>query len=262
MPSNWTDYAEFAIIETNQYKQKKEGLISRDSLIKLSVNGGIKQFKESLITNNLNGHYREKLLAHYILFSSKQKNYEKYLITFFENFKLSYPNSNYTKYLESEIGEIKEYHKKINKDFPKTVKIIESETINSLDNLLEQFRGQKIYIDLWATWCGPCKEEFKFNNKLEKILKDNNYQKLFISIDDSKSKNKWKEQIKFYELHGFHFLANRKFQIDFANKFTLRKGSFAIPQYLIVDEQGTIVTNNAPRPSESNELYKVLSTLK
>jgi thiol-disulfide isomerase/thioredoxin len=262
IPSNWSNYAEFAVIEKNQYEQKKEGLITRDSLMNLSINGGIKEYKESLIINNLNGNYREKLLAYYIIFSLKQKNYEEYLIKFFENFKSLYPKSNYTKYLESGINEIKEYHKKIKKDLPKTVKFIEDENINSLEELLEQFKGQKIYIDLWATWCGPCKEEFGYNKNIDEILKNHDFQKLFISIDDSENKKKWVEQIKFYELNGIHFLANRSFQIDFANKYTLRKGSFAIPQYLIINEDGTIFTNDAPRPSESEELNKILITIK
>lgn len=260
--SNWTQYAEFAIIERNQYQHKKEGLITRDSLIKLSINGGIKQFKESLIINNLNGSYREKLLAYYIIFSLKQENYEKYLINFFENFKSLYPKSNYTKYLEPGINEIKEYHKKIKKELPKTVKFIENENINSLEELLKEFKGKKIYIDLWATWCGPCKEEFEYNKSIDRILKDHDFQKLYISIDDIERKKKWVEQIKFYELNGFHFLAKRNFQIDFANKYTLRKGSFAIPQYLIIDEEGTVLNNDAPRPSESDELNKLLFTLK
>jgi thiol-disulfide isomerase/thioredoxin len=262
IPSNWTEYAEFAIIERNQYLQKKDGLITRDSLIKLSINGGIKKYKESLIINNLDGDYKEKLLAYYIIFSLKQENHEKYLIKFFENFKSSYPKSNYIKYLEPGINKVIEYHKKIKKDLPKTVKLIENESINSLEELLVQFQGQKIYVDLWATWCGPCKEEFQYNKNIDIILKNHNYIKLFISIDDSENKKKWLEQIKFYELNGFHFLANRSFQIDFANKFTLRKGSFAIPQYLIIDKKGAVINNDAPRPSESDELNKLLKTLK
>jgi thiol-disulfide isomerase/thioredoxin len=261
IPSNWFEYADLSIIEKNIYEQKKSGLITQDSLEKMFTNGSIQFYKKAIIKKHLDGTYREKLFAYYIILSAKQKNYEKSIIDLFENFRLLYPNSKYTQYLEPEINEIKDYHQKIQSDLPNTIKIIESENINSLPELLTQFKGQKIYIDLWATWCAPCKKEFKYNKDIDIILEKNNIKKLYISIDENERKDKWIEMIKFHELNGLHFLSNKNFKADFADKFTIHNGVFSIPQYLVIDEEGNIITNNAPMPSQSDELSKLLITL-
>ncbi len=261
IPSNWFEYAESSTIYKNTYEQKKAGLITSDSLQKLYLNGNIKHYNEGIIRKHLKGTYQEKLLAYYIIFSAKQKNYEKSIIDLYDNFKLSFPNSNYSQYLEPEVNEIRDYQNKIKGDLPKSVTIIESDNIDSLNELLVQFRGQKIYIDLWASWCAPCKEEFSHNKEIQRILEEKHFKKLYISIDDKNRKNKWMENIKFHELNGYHFLSNKTFQIDFADNYTLHEGTFSIPQYLIVDEEGNIITKNAPRPSESNELKKMLTDI-
>ncbi len=251
----WTDYADTVIYRT------VDSLLTQGERDKLYKNDEYFEFIDSLITMKFAGKYREKLLAQNIIFNAKQKEYNKSLVLLLDNFKSSYPNSVYTQYLEPEIEEIKGYHKKIKGDLSTSVKIIKNDNINSFSELLKQFKGQKLYIDLMATWCGPCKREFKYNVALQKILEDNSYKKLYISIDEPDRKQKWLDMIKYYELNGFHFLFNKNFKDDFAKKYTRDKGYFTIPQYLIVDENGNIVEKDAPRPSESKELKKLLSTL-
>ncbi len=38
----------------------------------------------------------------------------------------------------------------------------------SSDLNLEQYKGKVVYLDFWASWCGPCKQSFPWLNKLQK----------------------------------------------------------------------------------------------
>ena len=111
---------------------------------------------------------------------------------------------------------------------------------------------------MWATWCGPCKAEFKHNDQLGELLDKYEVEKIFVSIDRERDKQKWKDDIKYFGLKGTHILANQEFKDDFAQNYSIHPGGFAIPQYLYVNEKGEVVSSDAPRPSDSAELEALL----
>jgi hypothetical protein len=61
--------------------------------------------------------------------------------------------------------------------------------------------------------------------------------------------------IKYYDLKGFHVRASKELKSNLEVLF----GSFGIPRYLLIDEKGKIVSNNAKRPSELKELEKQIN---
>ncbi len=48
---------------------------------------------------------------------------------------------------------------------------------------LRQFRGKIVFLNFWATWCGPCKEEMPFLEILHKQFKGKDFVLLTISVD-------------------------------------------------------------------------------
>jgi thiol-disulfide isomerase/thioredoxin len=121
---------------------------------------------------------------------------------------------------------------------------------------LEDFKGKYVYIDVWATWCGPCRAEIPFLQKVEEKYHGKNIEFVSISIDKLKDHEKWKAMIKEKELGGVQLFADN----DWNSKFVLDYKISGIPRFILLDPNGKVVKADAARPS-SPELQKVLDSL-
>lgn len=204
----------------------------------------------------LTGKRLEAATAYQIYSAAIQKEYEKELVDLYDDFAATWPRSRYLAALEPEIKEIRDYYAERPED-PDIVFLKDTESIASLSELLARFAGKKVYIDVWATWCGPCKEEFAYAPRLQELLKETGYEMLYISVDNARDMQKWKEMVAFYGLRGNHVLAGEEFLKDLYAIYG-ENGSMAIPWNMIVDEQGNIVRLHAPRPSEYDSLKAAL----
>ena len=121
---------------------------------------------------------------------------------------------------------------------------------------LDDLKGKYTYIDIWATWCGPCIREIPSLKKVEKQFHGKNIQFLSISIDAKKDHQKWKDMIKGKELGGIQLFADNLWESKFVADYMVK----GIPKFILLDPQGNIVTANAPRPSDKKlvELFKEL----
>jgi thiol-disulfide isomerase/thioredoxin len=191
--------------------------------------------------------------ATHIYLAGLQHNHEKELISLYEQFIKDYPGSEYSKYLKPEIDEIVQYHQIIEDPFDDTMRFVDNyENINTLEEAIKPLKGKKIYIDVWATWCGPCKREFKHQKALKKILAEQDIQQLYISIDKDENDQQWKDAIKFYELSGSHIRVNKELVRDLYKRFdkNAKTPYMSIPWYMLVDEKGNIIAEHAKEPSE------------
>ena len=111
---------------------------------------------------------------------------------------------------------------------------------------LTDLKGKYVYVDVWATWCGPCLAEIPSLKKVEKEYHGKNIQFLSVSIDDIKDHGKWKDMIKEKELGGIQVFADNNWESAFVQGYLIK----GIPRFIIIDPQGNIVTANAPRPSD------------
>ncbi len=127
---------------------------------------------------------------------------------------------------------------------------------SSIEDLKKQFKGKNIYIDLWATWCVPCRMEFPAYDGIKADLQKNNISCVFISIDEPKAKASWKEMVEKTHLEGYHILANAQLKADI-KKLVYKNGQVSIPRYIILNKNGRIVSLDAPRPSS----FKVINVL-
>lgn len=201
----------------------------------------------------LTGDVLEFYDAAYILSSARQHKFEIELINLNKEFEIDFPESNYSKYLNPVVQEIVEFHDKVAQKKEEEIKFIDNpDSIKTFADCIETLKGNKIYVDVWSTSCGPCKKEFEHNEELQKLLKSKNIKKLYVSIDNDANKERWNDMIIYYNLEGYHIRANKNLYADMNSLF----GISSIPRYLLIDENGEVISADAKRPSELKELEK------
>jgi len=201
----------------------------------------------------------ENYLAYYLYDESFQKQYEKELIGLFADFKTRYPKSEYNPYISPLIDEIIKFHKVADSEFSEKIDLIKNyQNLNTLTEITNTFTKGRIYVDVWATWCGPCKAEFEHREELKKLLQKNDIQMLYISIDREQDSVQWKNMIKFYNLEGYHVRANKELNAELIKTFD-RNGSINIPWYILIGNNGNIIKKHVSPPSQINKLEKEIN---
>ena len=121
---------------------------------------------------------------------------------------------------------------------------------------LDDLKGKYVYIDVWATWCGPCKREIPFLKEMDEAYKGKNIAFVSLSIDKMEHKDKWLKMIEDEDLKGIQLLADQDWNSEFVTSYNIT----GIPRFILLDQEGNIVNSNAPRPSDPM-LQDVLSSL-
>lgn len=111
---------------------------------------------------------------------------------------------------------------------------------------LSDFQGKYVFIDVWATWCGPCKYEIPYLKELEQKYHGKNITFLSISVDRQKDKEKWKKMILKEGLGGIQLLADKEIESQFIKDYFIE----GIPRFILLDPKGNIISYDTPRPSE------------
>lgn len=111
---------------------------------------------------------------------------------------------------------------------------------------LADLKGKYVYIDVWATWCAPCKAEIPALKALEKEFMGKNIQFVSISVDKPEAHETWKKMVADEQLSGIQLYADNNFE----SQFILDYGINAIPRFILIDGAGNIVDADAPRPSD------------
>lgn len=135
-------------------------------------------------------------------------------------------------------------------------------TISRLEELskLEQFKGKYILVDMWATWCTPCKLEFQYASVIDDILKQYpNLCLLYISIDEDRFYEHWKKTINDLHLYGIHLrVDNENLYQDIVDKIYLKE-KVTIPKYILLSPDGEVINANLPRPSSQLKLKEAVN---
>ena len=110
---------------------------------------------------------------------------------------------------------------------------------------LDDFKGKYVYIDVWATWCGPCLGEIPHLKKLEADYHDKDIAFISISVDKKRSFSKWEKMVKEKELKGYQLFADKDWSSDFIKAYQIK----GIPTFILIDPDGNIYSASAMRPS-------------
>lgn len=118
------------------------------------------------------------------------------------------------------------------------------EDVNGKKVSLKDLRGRYVYIDVWATWCAPCRGELPHLQKLEETFEGLNIAFVSISCDQAKDKEKWAKMVKDEKMGGIQLWGDA--QNDFLNAYRVN----TIPRFIFIDPEGRIVNPDMTRPSD------------
>ncbi|MBO9635776.1 MAG: redoxin domain-containing protein [Chitinophagaceae bacterium] len=128
------------------------------------------------------------------------------------------------------------------------------EDINGKKVSLKSLAGKLVVVDVWATWCGPCKAEIPHLKQLTEEMKGKDVVFVSISTDKEADKDKWKQFVAEKELEGVQLY-------DPAGKSVITYYKIpGIPRFMVFDKKGNIVSVDAPRPS-TPDLKKMIEGL-
>lgn len=109
---------------------------------------------------------------------------------------------------------------------------------------LESLRGKFVYIDIWASWCGPCRREIPYLKELEKKFEGKPI--TFVSISCDNDAEAWRKAMKEENVSGIQLYMNH--DLAFAKAYIVN----GIPRFILLDKEGCIVDAHMTNPSNPN----------
>jgi len=197
--------------------------------------------------HNESGKWRAYLLSSTIgFFAEKQnRNYFNELLQAIDEAPKYVTDSVYLDYIDKS----KKFYLSVDEQFPDSV--LENSFLTpygkkenlSLKEVLEIYKDKALYIDFWASWCGPCRRDISQSQDTKKYLDENQIEYLYISIDNNE-KN-WINATNEDKIDRNQFRLN-----DSKNSPLLKYLEMAyIPRYLLINKEHKIKDFAAPGPT-------------
>ena len=177
----------------------------------------------------------------------------------YETYRAEFPNSPFLNVLEPGVKENLRFQNSRITDKDYHILTCDS-TITSLEDAVKPFKGKVVYIDVWATWGGPCLKEFQYLPALKEKAHNMDVVYLYISIDRPEERKKWEKTIAYHQLKGYHLLVNEKLGKSLYTELGNERQILSIPCFVIIDKTGKIAIRHAAAPSEPEKVIEQLST--
>lgn len=126
---------------------------------------------------------------------------------------------------------------------------------NGNEVMLSSYKGKALYIDFWATWCGPCIAESPKFLELSKKYEKYSDKLQFIAISTDSDGKAW---LKFLRSKGHPFPELNSMDTEALRSNWMIK---FIPRFIVIDRNFKIVNAYAPRPSSGDEITRILDEL-
>ncbi len=110
---------------------------------------------------------------------------------------------------------------------------------------LADLKGKVTYIDIWATWCGPCCNEIPYLEKVVEQFKGND-KIAFVSISVDANKEAWQKKLAADKPEWAQYILSKEEQKKFLTAWGIR----GIPRFILLDKDGKVINDNCIRPSD------------
>jgi thiol-disulfide isomerase/thioredoxin len=121
---------------------------------------------------------------------------------------------------------------------------------------LSDFKGKVVYLDVWATWCGPCLKEIPYMEGLKEKFRNKDVEMITISIDTKV--DAWLAKVAAMKMGGIQLIdRNGSENSKIAKDYKIH----GVPHFVLIDKKGRIASAFAPRPSMETEVEKQINAL-
>ena len=255
LPENATNKIENAVIDNDAY-------LNSEKYIEFLSNALRNRYNEASNEQDSNDISKYLIWLNKELSSQKIKNKlffnaVRYDITYVseedrDKMYSEYSKVNTNKILQQKIDDVYSSFEKLRKGKPAPQWSYPD--INGKEFALNDFKGKFVYVDVWATWCGPCKAEIPALAKLAKDYKTKNIVFVSVSVDDNKKA--WEKMLKKENFDWIQIHAEKAWK----SKIVKENGINGIPRFMLIDKEGNLVNVNAPAPS-SDEIRPLFDKL-
>jgi thiol-disulfide isomerase/thioredoxin len=168
----------------------------------------------------------------------------------FNEFKLEFGESNYT-------TELQELYDEYSAILPgNTAPDFSGSSPDGELISLKDFKGKVVYVDLWATWCGPCVEQIPYAKELHHKFPHDKV--IFLNVSVDQNAEAWKRMLdKEYDWLGIHIILDEQEHENLLRNYKVA----GVPKYFLIDQSGKIVSARASRPSSKNIREEIKSLL-
>jgi thiol-disulfide isomerase/thioredoxin len=209
--------------------------------------------REKIINKYFTGKTAEYLYV-ILLDGAVQESNPQNIPEIFGCFKRKYPNSEYMAQFSRSVDTIIANQKHTLNE--RMVFMADNGTkFNTLDEVLVAMKGKMVLVDMWGTWCGPCREEIEKNSAaIRHHFKNKGLTYLYIANYDIENGEQWKKLIVYFDMEGTHLLANKKLTDDIMKKVKGR----GFPTVFIIKKDGSFELSKTEYPIKKDILIKQL----
>jgi thiol-disulfide isomerase/thioredoxin len=230
--------------------------ISIDSAMSLAKQYGNSYIKWYLFKQYFNKQVAERYLAQSIWSECRNKDISQIKPLMIE-FKANFPNSVYTSILQQKVNEIELFNKQ-NVGLKNIDVFAGYNKLSSIYEVVNAFKGKVIYLDVWGTWCGPCKRELLYNPQLKAHFKNKDVVFVYLDADDDDKDAYWKKFIHLNGITGIHLRKSKAEMNKIWDELLPENKERFYPYYFIFNKDGKLAKANAKQPSDGPELYTEL----
>ncbi|MBK9257638.1 MAG: TlpA family protein disulfide reductase [Saprospiraceae bacterium] len=220
--------------------------VKSDSVQNKNVSKAVRKFE------HIAHHFKEEKIRQFLYYDLMTTTFS----TSFNQFAEIYDRYQETQDNETWKKEIKEKYEQISHLLPgkKSPKIEVSDNKDQRTSISD-YKGKMIYIDVWASWCGPCVREIPALEKLQQSIVNTELENkiAFVSISIDHEKDAWLNILKSKNLKGTQWFDAQNWDANWVKEFRIE----GIPRFILLDSEGNIIDANAPRPSDP-DIRKIL----